>query len=402
MAVALTGSSDPGFFETLGVAPIPLPGRRDEAWRFTALDRLTGRRFHPAPVTSPVPTLAVIPDLEADRIVIVNGRVSPQLSTIGALPAGAFVGALTDAPQELPAGVDFAFARLNAGLTEGGFALVLDDGVILPRPVHILHWTEGEGIAIHPRGLIRLGRGASATVIESFAGSGLYWTNQASTVTIGEGATLRHHRLQDEASTAFHTADLGVTIGAKATYDGFLLTLGADLARQDMRAVLAGDRGFCGFSGAYLLDGRREATIASVIRHANTNGRTKEVFKGCLADRSHGVFQGRLEVAVDAQKTDAHQSSKTMLLGERAVMDAKPELEIFADDVKCSHGATVGDLDETQLFYLRSRGITPVVARRMLIEAFVADAIDLIENEPVRAWFRQALDARLQGIGDLK
>jgi Fe-S cluster assembly protein SufD len=163
------------------------------------------------------------------------------------------------------------------------------------------------------------------------------------------------------------------------------------MARQDIHAKLAGERAFCGVSGVYLLADRQESTIASVIEHLAPNGETKEVFKGCLADRSHGVFQGQIKVAQAAQKTDAYQLNKTILLGERAVMDAKPELEIFADDVKCSHGATVGDLDETAEFYLRSRGIPPEQARAMLIEAFVVDAVELVSHEQARDYLTDAI-----------
>jgi Fe-S cluster assembly protein SufD len=228
-------------------------------------------------------------------------------------------------------------------------------------------------------------------VIETFTGTGRTWTNAAMSVEVADTAHLGHYRLQDEAPTAFHTGTLDVTIGADAVYDGFTLSLGASMARQDINTRLIGDRAFCGVSGVYLLADRQESTVATVIEHIARDGRTKEVFKGCLADRSHGVFQGQIKVAQTAQKTDAYQLNKTILLGERAVMDAKPELEIFADDVKCSHGATVGDLDETAEFYLRSRGIAPEPARAMLIEAFVIDAVDLVAHEQARDYLTDAI-----------
>ncbi|MEI9985531.1 MAG: SufD family Fe-S cluster assembly protein [Aliidongia sp.] len=213
-------------------------------------------------------------------------------------------------------------------------------------------------------------------------------------------ARLGHYKLQNEAAEAFHTAHLAATIGKGGHYDGFLLTLGGRLARQDVQASLDGPHAFCGYSGAYLLGGRQEAVVNTLIRHAAPNGQTREVFKGCVTDRAHGVFQGKVLVEQAAQKTDAYQLNKTMLLSDRAVMDSKPELEIYADDVKCSHGATVGDLDETALFYLRSRGIAPEAARRMLIEAFVIDAVELVEDEIVRAVLTEAIGYWLQARKD--
>jgi Fe-S cluster assembly protein SufD len=178
------------------------------------------------------------------------------------------------------------------------------------------------------------------------------------------------------------------------------LTLGAGLSRHDFSASIEGERAFCGVSGAYLLGGRQEATTATLIEHKAPFGETKEVFKGVVADRGHGVFQGKIRVHQAGQKTDAYQLSKTVLLSERATMDTKPELEIYADDVKCSHGATVGDLDETALFYLRSRGIEPALARHMLIEAFVVDAIDLVADLGIRSYLTERIGRWLSARKD--
>ena len=270
-------------------------------------------------------------------------------------------------------------AAVAAGIRDaGGSALAVTVDVADPASAQV-------------KGLIRVGAGATANVIETFTGTGRTWTNAAMSVEVADKAHLGHYRLQDEAPAAFHTGTLDATIGADAVYDGFTLSLGAAMARQDINTRLIGDRAFCGVSGVYLLADRQESTVATVIEHIARDGRTKEVFKGCLADRSHGVFQGQIKVAQTAQKTDAYQLNKTILLGERAVMDAKPELEIFADDVKCSHGATVGDLDETAEFYLRSRGIAPEAARAMLIEAFVIDAVDLVAHEQARDYLTNAI-----------
>ncbi|HEV2674201.1 MAG TPA: Fe-S cluster assembly protein SufD [Aliidongia sp.] len=411
---SLDGSHDPAEPAWLGAsrnaararfAETGFPTRRHEAWRFTDLKNLTGTVFAPAPAQPGNAT--VIGErlcrllTHAHRLVFVNGRFDADHSHIGAVPDGVFLGSFADwatnngEAAELfqhMAGAPDAFRALNQGFFTDGLALIVPAGVKLTHPVHVLHWGEAPDPASNQlKGLIRLGAGADATVIETFTGVGRTWTNAAMSVEVAETAHLGHYRLQDEAPAAFHTGTLDVTIGTDAVYDGFTLSLGASMARQDINTRVVGDRAFCGVSGVYLLAERQESTVATVIEHIARDGRTKEVFKGCLADRSHGVFQGQIKVAQAAQKTDAYQLNKTILLGERAVMDAKPELEIFADDVKCSHGATVGDLDETAEFYLRSRGIAPEQARAMLIEAFVIDAVELVGHEQARDYLTDAI-----------
>ncbi|GGF36963.1 Fe-S cluster assembly protein SufD [Aliidongia dinghuensis] len=381
------------------------PTKRHEAWRFTELKGLTGTSFAPAPA-KPGNATVVGERLcrllsHANRLVFVNGRFDPDHSHICSLPPGVFLGSFADwlakngeadALFERPADATDAFRALNQGLFTDGLALIVPAGVTLDDPVHVLYWGEADASAsVQAKGLIRIGTGAQVTVIESFAGVGATWTNAAMTVEVADHAKLGHYRLQDEDLRAFHTGTLDVSIGADAIYDGFTLSLGAAMARQDIRAKLVGERAFCGVSGVYLLAERQESTVASVIEHLAPHGETKEVFKGCLADRSHGVFQGQIKVAQVAQKTDAYQLNKTVLLSDRAVMDTKPELEIFADDVKCSHGATVGDLDEAAEFYLRSRGIAPEQARAMLIEAFVVDAVELVSHEQARDYLTDAI-----------
>jgi Fe-S cluster assembly protein SufD len=211
-------------------------------------------------------------------------------------------------------------------------------------------------------------------------------------VELAEGAALRHVTLQDDGDAAINTGIARVALATQARYDAFTLTLGALLSRADIIVTIAGERAYCGLGGAFLLRGRQEATIATLIDHAAPCSETSEVFKGVVEDRAHGVFQGKIQVRREAQKTNAHQLNKNLLLSPRAAIDSKPELEIYADDVKCSHGATIGDLDETAMFYLRTRGIPEAEARRMLIEAFAADALELVEDAPLQAYLRRHLD----------
>ena len=385
-------------FEALG-----FPTRRDEAWRFTNLRSLG--EIPPLPSAARVPPSprrgegwdegSIAPYLfagETHRIVLVNGRFAPALSKIGSLPQGVALGSTAEIAASHPAlaahlldRTDLAggqaFASLNAALFADGFVLALDPGVALETPVEIIHWGDAAESSFHLRNLIQLGAGSRATVIESYAGSGHYWTNAVALVDLASGAALRHVKLQDEASDAIHFGQVRTTLAADARYESFVLTLGGRLSRHDSFATFAGEGAACGLFGAYLLKGEQEATNATFVDHAVPKCATSEVFKGVVDERAHGVFLGKIAVRPQAQKTDAHQLNKNLLLSARANVDTKPELEILADDVKCSHGATVGDLDEQALFYLQARGIPADEARRMLIEAFAADAIDRIEDD---------------------
>lgn len=376
-------------FEALG-----FPTRRDEAWRFTNLRPLQDKAFAPAtgkPGATPALDRYFFAG-DTHRVVLVNGRFAPALSKIGGLPKGVTLGSAaaiaTDnraLASRLLDQTDIAggqaFASLNAALFADGFVLALDAGVALETPVEIVHWGDAAENSFHIRNLIQLGAGSRATIIETYAGNGRYWTNAVALVDLAPGAALRHAKLQDEATGAIHFGSVRATIGADARYESFVLTLGGRLSRHDSFVNFAGEGGACGLFGAYLLKGEQEATNATFVDHAVPKCTTDEVFKGVVDDRAHGVFLGKITVRPQAQKTNANQLNKNLLLSARANVDTKPELEILADDVKCSHGATVGDLDEQALFYLEARGIPANEARRMLIEAFAADAIDRIEDD---------------------
>ncbi len=379
-------------FQTLG-----LPTRRDEAWRFTNLRKLQGQSFVPAAEgPHPVPRLDRWRYAsETHRFVLVNGRFAPELSRIGDLPKGALLAAAAPAlarDSALAASLidatdrdgGQAFASLNAALFADGFVLKLDRGVKLDRPVEILHWGEAAHHSFHPRSLILLEAEAEATVIESFAGSGAYWTNAVTAIQLHDGAALRHVKIQDEDRSAIHLAQVRAHLDARARYHSFVLTLGAGLSRHETAVEFAQAGAECRLDGAYLLRGEQDATNATFVDHAAPNCATGEVFKGVVDDRAHGAFLGRIAVRPEAQKTEAHQLNKNLLLSPRAAVDTKPELEILADDVKCSHGATVGDLDEAALFYLEARGIPASEARQMLIAAFAADALGRIEDAALR------------------
>ena len=380
-------------FEALG-----LPTRRNEAWRFTNVRPLQRRVFAPAAddaLAAPALDDWLYPE-KTHRIVLINGHFSPEQSRIGDLPAGARLAgtgtALAQRPELAETLLDQtdlaggqAFASLNAALFADGFVLTLEPGVRLDWPVEIVHWGDAMQRSFHLRSLIELGDGAEATLIESFAGTGEYWTNAVTLIRLDARARLCHAKVQDEDRSAIHFGQSRVVCGQQSQYHSFVLTLGASLSRHDTAAYLGGPGADCRLAGAYLLGGEQDATNATFVDHAAPECSAGEVFKGVVDGRAHGAFLGRIAVRPEAQKTDAHQLNKNLLLTPRASVDTKPELEILADDVKCSHGATIGDLDEDALFYLQARGIAAAQARQMLIEAFAADALERIEASGLRA-----------------
>jgi len=375
------------------------PTRREEAWRFTDLRPLQRVPFPPVEAVRTAAPSDLAPWRFAGathRIVLVDGRFAAELSEIGTLPHGAWLGATAHALAERPALVEAAldvsdeagrqpFASLNAALFADGFVLALEPGVALDRPVEVIHLGRAaEPRSFHLRSLVSLGAGSRADLIETFAGDGAYWTNAVLAVRLGDGTALRHVRTEDEARDAVHVALTRATLDRGARYDAFTLTLGGRLARQDILVRFDGPDASCRVDGAFLLRGQQEATTATFIDHAVPGCTTRELWKGVVDDRAHGVFLGRIAVRPDAQRTDAQQTNRNLLLSRRAAVDTKPELEILADDVKCSHGATVGDLDEASLFYLRARGIPEAEARRILVEAFAMEAVERVEP-PLRA-----------------
>ncbi|MGH7075127.1 MAG: Fe-S cluster assembly protein SufD [Stellaceae bacterium] len=379
------------------------PSRREEAWRFTNLRPLVDQIFLPSR-RKPGPMVDMdtglrrygIEATETYRLVFINGRFSKADSRVGDLPVGVWLASVTETlakqPELVRAAIDQTdlaggqpFASLNAALFNDGFVLALDEGVTLDRPVEIIHIAETtEAASIHARNLVALRPDSRATVIETHIGNGFYWTNTVTQVALSDDAKLTHIRVQDEDGEALHFAVTRAELAARARYDAFTLTLGAGLSRQDIQVKL-GDGARCDVNGAYLLRGDQDATHAVFVDHAAPNATTREIWKGVLDNRAHGAFLGSIAVRPAAQKTDAQQTSRALLLSDRASVDTKPELEILADDVKCAHGAAVGDLDHEALFYLRARGIDLDMARRMLVEAFVLEAIDKVEAEDVRA-----------------
>jgi Fe-S cluster assembly protein SufD len=365
-------------------------GRRIEAWKYTSLRPVAEAKFRrdAAPRHESETILAGLLLLDGPRIVFVDGTLRDDLSVTPVSGFARFAqqpdfGTLTWPDRE-------PMVALNTMLAEDGAALDVpaghDGGVV--QLVSIA----SSDADFHPRHSIRLGKGAKLTLLEISVGQGTYLLNTVAEIHVAEGAALTHIRLQDEAATAFHVSTTYADVEAGATYDSFTLNLGAHLSRTEVHAQLTGAGGAAHLNGAQLLTGSQHADFTSVVCHSAPGCQSRQTVKNVLAGKSRGVFQGKIEVERQAQKTDGYQMNQALLLSPDAEVDCKPELEIFADDVKCSHGATVGELDAEQMFYLRSRGLPESEARSILVRAFLAEALDAVADETVRARLEAAVE----------
>jgi Fe-S cluster assembly protein SufD len=358
-----------------------LPTRKLEAWRYTDLKALSAISFaEPRPVR----VAADLPDLGIPRIVFVNGAYDPAFSAPPDFLAP--FAAVAEASQ-LP------LAQINAEHAQDGITLTVPDGADAGALLLVSYASADAPIAFHPRHRITLGKGAKLTIIEVAMGQGVYWHNPVTDIALHEAATLAHYRLQDEGTEAFHLATIRAKIAEKAAYESFSLVIGAKLSRAEFHATLLGPNATTHLNAAQLLGGHQHGDFTSVVKHDAPNCASRQTVKSVLSDHARGVFQGRIEVVRIAQKTDGYQMNQALLLSPTAEIDIKPELEIFADDVKCSHGATIGALDPEQIFYLRSRGIPEEQARSMLIRAFLTEALEPVTHIAAREFFEAAIES---------
>lgn len=398
-------------YEALG-----MPTPRTEAWKYTNLRRLARTGFiagepGSAPVVAQIPAdAASLSDVY--QAVFVNGQFSASLSSLEGLPKGVEIGSLAEKIADDPTLLEgqlgqsesissLPLASLNTAFMADGLYCRLDDGATLDRPLHLISIGQSnlESISFHPHHLIVAGAGSVATIVESHVGRGAYFSNNVAEIHVGERAVLNHYKLQNEGREAYHVAANLVGIGDRAVYDNFVLQVGGRLARNEIRTTL-GEHVECRINGAYLASGEQHIDNTTFIDHAAPNSSSREVYKGVLDETARGVFQGKILVRKDSQKTDGHQLNKTLLLSPGTEIDTKPELEIYADDVKCSHGATTGELEEEPLFYLRARGIDPQTARGMLVAAFVGEALDEIQSEAPREAFQAVVNGWLERRGE--
>ncbi len=394
------------------------PTIRDEEWKYTSVAALEKRAF------------TAIGDNDADSraaaslfdsltletqaghlLVFVNGRHAPALSHIGKLPSGVKLGSLADALEDTPeklepyltdTGSQTIFGTLNTAFMTDGAWLYLPRGIALDQPIHLLFLNTVSGSAVHPRNVIVAEDGARATVIEHYAGADdvAYFSNPVTQIFAAGNAAIEHYKLQQESARAFHIAGIHARQRQDSRFESHSITLGAALARNDITTLFDATGCEATLNGLYLIGGRQHADNHTCIDHASPNGTSHEYYRSVLDGAARAVFNGKVIVRSGAQKTNARQANHNLLLSRDAEIDTKPQLEIHADDVQCAHGATIGQLDETQLFYLRSRGIEETMARNLLVHAFAHDVIERIRIQSLRSRLEQILFARLPQ-GDL-
>lgn len=397
-----------------------LPHRRIEAWKYTDLKHTLGRHFPPAePYDGAVLREVLSPDpfaaIDGPVMVFVNGFFRPDLSRLRGLPKGVSVEPLAELLKSAPGWLAARLGQalpvtgepvqgLNLALMRDGAVIRVPAGVNVEKPLRLLHITpETEsGKAAHTHTLVVLEPGAQAALLESHVGP----DGEARLATLGteivlsEGARLDHVKAHTGGAGALHTAGIYAKLEAHAGYRSFFLTTGGRLTRNDVHVTLSGPEANARISGASLVAGACHVDNTTFIDHGAPDCQCREVFKSVVAEDGRNVFQGKILVRPGAQRTDGHQLSNALLLSPKAENDAKPELEIYADDVKCSHGSTAGALDETALFYLESRGLDPATAKSLLIGAFVREALDDVDREEVRGVLDETVTAWLDAHRD--
>ena len=385
-------------FEAVG-----FPTTRDEDWHFTSVSPIAERTFRPVKPSKTVLTEDDIAPFTYGRddwhlLVFVNGKYEPSLSNFAELDVDAqvmtFGEALKEAPELLAerlgtlAPAKQAFTALNTAFMSDGVVVRVPKDVALETPIHILYLVDAHANngSLHPRTLVIAERGAQATLIETFAtlGGGTYFTNHVAEVIVGDNARVDHYKVQREGAEAFHVGTIQATQGRDSIYHAFTFTTGAQLSRSNVYAKLLGSNAEVRLNGLYALEETQHADNQTFVEHIAPACSSREVYKGILDGTSHGVFNGKVFVDPQAQQTDGKQTNHALLIGEGARVDTKPQLEIFADDVKCTHGATVGRLDEMAKFYMKSRGIGAERTRALLTYAFAAEVLELIELEPLK------------------
>jgi Fe-S cluster assembly protein SufD len=385
------------------------PSTRQEDWKYTNVAPIEKSRFAfaaaPAEVCSDVGCVGIQALPGARLLVFVDGRCAPELSRVGRLPPGVSVASLSatlereperlrDALSAPAGGYASGFAALNTAFLGDGAFIHLAPGADMEEPLHLLFVAATPGVAAHIRNVIIAGAGSRACIIEHHATveEASYLTNAVTSIRVDRGATLEHHKLQDESRQAFHIAAIQANLREESHFTSTSFAFGAALSRTAVEVGLNAEHASCSLDGLYLADGRQHVDHHTRIDHARPNCRSREFYKGVLDGASRAVFNGRVIVRADAQHTDAQQTNRNLLLSDQAEADSKPQLEIWADDVKCGHGATVGQLDPDQIFYLQARGIDAATARSMLIYAFAGEIIARVAV----ASLRQRLEGMLR------
>lgn len=396
---------------------LDFPTRRDENWKYTSLNKmlqLSLQDSYQVDVDAKIIEDLAIPDLDACRLVLVNGLLQRDLSDLDQLPEGLELlpidQALEDtsvkeqAQQMLDAAVKNdhnPFSALNVAFAKNGFLLKVKAKAVVERPIHILHLAAPtkDPVFINPLLLVVSGAHSEAAVVETYqtlpGADQAYFNNILTRVIVGANAHFHHYRIQDESTAATVVSNIEAHQQQDSTFSSYLVDVGGGLIRNNLSTVLKGQNTMTNYYGVYLAKGQQHIDNQTFIDHALPHCGSNELYKGILDDRGRGVFNGKVIVRQDAQKTNAFQQNSSLVLSKTAEMDTKPQLEIFADDVRCSHGATIGQLDEGSVFYLRSRGLSDLQARQLLQQAFLFDVVENMPIDAVRAYAEQLIEKKL-------
>ncbi|MFQ5926944.1 MAG: Fe-S cluster assembly protein SufD [Terriglobia bacterium] len=406
----------------LRFADLGFPTTRQEEWKYTSVAPIAKFPFKPTAcelnrVSAEKLQRLPFADLDCSRLVFVNSYYSPELSSLEGLPEGVKAGSLAAALKSedgfleehlarYAAFQEHAFVALNTAFLNDGAFVSIPQGRVIEKPLQLLFIaTPGREAGVsHPRNLIVTSPNSQATIIESYLGlgEGVYFTNAVTEMVVGENAVLDHYKLQQECEQAFHIATLQMQQDRNSTVSSHSLSLGGALVRNDLNTVLEGEGTHCTLNGLYLVMGQQHVDNHTRVDHAQPHGTSQELYKGILAGKATAVFNGSILVRKDAQKTDAIQRNKNLLLSEAANVNTKPQLEIYANDVRCTHGATIGQLDPDALFYLRARGLGRDAARNLLIYAFAREIISRIKVAPLHDRLEELLFARLSAGWEAK
>lgn len=400
-----------------GLTELPIPNRKQEAWRYTSINALTSHAFESPATDLTQLTQGQIPDSlcnsESIRLVLVNGQYCEHLSSLSSVPEGVKIVSMRTALREnqdmLKQWFTHAkttqkdiFTSLNSALINDGLFIHISKNCAVQQPIEVCYLTleSKNPILIQPRNLIVLESGANVSLVEQFCSTGptVYFNNGITDIALSPNAQFKHCRLQQESRQAYHLQRLNIKLDRDSHYQHTALSLGAAWSRNDINVTFDAAGAECLIDGLYTVGKQQLNDFHLNINHQAPHCHSQSNFKGVLHGKGRGVFDGAIVVAQDAQKTDAHLSNKNLLLCDGAEIDTKPQLEIYADDVKCSHGTTVGQIDPQQVFYLRSRGIDEHQARKMISLGFAREVLESIELESVRDYADQQLSNMLSEV----
>ena len=400
-------------------AEVGFPTTRHEDWRFTNISPIAEAKFAPAhgSFTQAASLIDSVKIPGAVRLAILNGEFAASLSDLSALPKGLRIASLRDGARDGSDGLEqhlakvfnfdaHPFAALNTSFLDDGVAMFIAKGAVIDTPIHIVTVTGSDAgpVTAHPRVLVVAGDHSQVRIGHTFIGveNSVYFNNSVAEVVVGEGAVVDYYTDQRESDHAFHIANLQARVSARGVFASHAFATGARIMRHDIGIGLQGEGADCTMNGVYLADGDRLLDTHTSLDHAMPHCTSHELYKGILAGQSKAVFNGRIIVRIDAQKTNAKQTNRALLLSDDATINSNPQLEIFADDVKCTHGAAVGQLDEEAMFYLQARGLTRPEARDMMLHAFAGEVLEGIKVPALREQIEQNFFATLARDVELK